>query len=1254
MGIAKFETPTGEIESFEIAGDNPTEQEINQITNFLQSQSGSNSESNIDRLFNMTKREVESNLSTDGINMSRRKAFDDDVDYSTGIKNQGFRLGFSNANTDEEKAAFLIENVGQKGKEWDIDKGGRFILTTEGRQVVGDPGQGKIAIDEEGLSWTDVTDFVGEAGLPILGSIVGTVGALMAAPVAAPLLAASAGAGIGAGLFSLIDEGQQKARGLSRENISEYGSRAGMEALLAGTGEYVGGVALRGLRRIIKGSGTGEKGVIKDVLGGQSSQTPETLKKAKELTALKDEGYTLDITGEGITDRPFLGVVVRLYETLLPGRIADNADVLAKRINDELFEGRKIVAVDELEKTIGEFEAGKLTIGQDFVDIAEKDIQGFLTNSYDNILAKVQEGNFDPAVAAEQLGNIQRAFHATMDDTFDAIDVDLGSVNNKLSKITNPNIKKQLELSGIIPNTDPNLSKFPVGPSFIRADNFIAKLKNEIAQGGVEKSEIKNTFIQNLLDGDPLSEGGVSGTLNLKQFNAIRSFINGYDAEKQLVKTGSKFELGKIKQALDDDLNLSSINIREINSSIKDGTFDFGKLSANSPIRKSFEGSMKSMEESIDRLDQSQQIYKNFMEHQDDASIRSIVRTVMNGEGNPGSYVDNLLSNPTSMAKYFSALRKARSAKGLNTVKKDLKNPLLDEQGNNKPFGALGDAEVKTLQLFSKRLGQEPQQAIDSVKGKIQNGVALNSQDEIGIRNLIDKADERVKNYTLFDSSLNDTLPEIENKSIEVFQKKFLQNALKDSTEDGNLNLKKFTRIIDKYNTKPKSASRPLDEAGAPIGESSSLIDPAFENKSLFELIFPEGKGAELVDSIVQLNRNLTPDELNNFSFPIENLSISSAMPNTDGKDISELILGLKSAGAEKAQIGSSIVQNMSDIAENQTGAQALRYINKQSPGTQAAYFRAADAHINKLIDAGDDTAAKEFIDFRNQVRDYTLAKLIDQASSKTDDVLNVLDPEKLKNVIINNKSGAASSGYSPGELDQIFGKTGSSIQGDGTVRTVMGEAIEPGEGSFTQLITRLGDVAEKVSSTTKTGAKRRPVGLQAATMATNISQGLTGSNAPAGWRSASKFIRALTISKVIQSDYYIKKALNPPKSLADLKKYQQAMRELILQTFNQIVSGGAETGVDDITQASRSLATPQEVEPQVDEVEIQEEVTRRVPQIIKPPRRTIPTPQQISLDGPAQQISANVGNVERDIALGAAGNNPTMQALLRATRGQA
>ena len=62
--------------------------------------------------------------------------------------------------------------------------------------------------------------------------------------------------------------------------------------------------------------------------------------------------------------------------------------------------------------------------------------------------------------------------------------------------------------------------------------------------------------------------------------------------------------------------------------------------------------------------------------------------------------------------------------------------------------------------------------------------------------------------------------------------------------------------------------------------------------------------------------------------------------------------------------------------------------------------------------------------------------------------------------------------------------------------------------------------------------------------------------------------------------------------------------------------------------------------------------IVEETPISMPTPRRTIPSPEQISMSGPAQQMSANIGNVERDIALGAAGNNPTMQALLRA-RGQ-
>ena len=37
--------------------------------------------------------------------------YDKDVDYSSGIKNQGFRLAFSNLNNDRERELYLNKNL---------------------------------------------------------------------------------------------------------------------------------------------------------------------------------------------------------------------------------------------------------------------------------------------------------------------------------------------------------------------------------------------------------------------------------------------------------------------------------------------------------------------------------------------------------------------------------------------------------------------------------------------------------------------------------------------------------------------------------------------------------------------------------------------------------------------------------------------------------------------------------------------------------------------------------------------------------------------------------------------------------------------------------------------------------------------------------------------------------------------------------------------------------------------------------------
>ena len=95
---------------------------------------------------------------------------DPEVDYTSGLQDLSIRLGFSNKELDSEKTAYLKDVIGEGG--FRQDKGGRFIITKQGREKL-NLGEGpELAIDEEGLSRYDVVDFVGEAGLPLGVGIV--------------------------------------------------------------------------------------------------------------------------------------------------------------------------------------------------------------------------------------------------------------------------------------------------------------------------------------------------------------------------------------------------------------------------------------------------------------------------------------------------------------------------------------------------------------------------------------------------------------------------------------------------------------------------------------------------------------------------------------------------------------------------------------------------------------------------------------------------------------------------------------------------------------------------------------------------------------------------------------------------------------------------------------------------------------------------------------------------------------------------
>jgi hypothetical protein len=1152
-----------------------------------------------------------------------REKYDTDVDYSSGIKNQGFRWRFSNLNTDKERALLLNKELGPQKEFWDVDRSGRFILTTSGRQKLGDEGEGKIAIDEEGLSWSDVTDFVGQAGLPILGSILGTVGAVIAAPVAAPLLVASAGAGLGAGLFSFADEMQQKGRGVADEDFNEYGKRAAVETALAAGGELVGGVLFNTIRRLVKKSGGTGTGVFKDVFLGKGA-TEEGIERAAQLRSLVDEGYTPDITAEGLSNRPIMGINVRIAETLFPGRIEENAQVLRKRIADQLFDGREdFLDIKALEEMVEKFEKGKLRIGSETVELAEQDIKNYLTSAYDNILQKVETEGFDPAQAAKQLSEVQQAFHKTMDDTFLAIDIDMGMANSKLLEIKD--LGKTLEEFDdtiILKTQTPLDGGGPVGPAFIAPTNFRNMLNATLEQSGGDPNVISNTIIKKILEPDP-EKGGLSH-LTLRQVNAIRSYINGFDAEKAIGGDASTFGLGKLREALDDDIALAANKIRDVNTSLK------GKAKLNND-EKLLSDAFKQMEKSVDDLEKAQLNYADFMTHQDDASIRAMVRSVVNGEAATGDYINTLLNDPNAMAKFLSGIRKAKSSEGFKGVQGNLAEPPTFTRG-----------EQATLESFAARAGKTSEEIVKDVKNKMETPGALKTQDEITIKNIIERSNTRTQNFQEFGRSMTDTLPALEDKSIEILQKKFFQNAIKKATVDGKFDVRKFGQYIDSFNAKPRVA-----KGSEPGTAGAGFIDKSFENKTFFEMLFPDGKGMEMIESIQKLNRNIADGEIDNFTFIADDLLLDSTAPNAGGVQIDELISRLKEGKELSETLVGPQSAKMTDLAENQTGGQALRYIAGRSPGEQVQYFRAADKHIKKLREAGKNNLADEYDAFRTNARDLLLARLIDKGSGNaTDDVFNALDPRKLGRILSGDGKIA---GYTDSELDEIFG-----AGMDFTNKKIFGKQPK----SFREAIDLIREEAELVSSLG--GAKKqRGVGLQAATASTNVAGGFLGGNRRQAWNGLTKIGRAMVMARTIQSPAYMRWALTPPETLAQMKRARVALRDAFIQSLNRVVGSGSKAAVGEVNELMQ-----EEVKPRV------EEVTERVTESVRPetqggpeverderaveiqtPRIPVPSPQEISLRGPAMDLSS--GNIERDIALGAAGTNPTTQALLRA-RGRA
>ena len=405
MAVIQVETPTG-VERVEIAGETPTEQEVQAIR---QQFFGETSSPEIDlatasmseirdyarqrRALGVSPKTGQPLTEEEFINEYKEPG----VDYDTGVDNvQGFsRIQFGRMDTAEEKANYLQERVGEDG--FRTDALGRFIITEQGRQRLG-MGEGKpIAVDEEGLSFGDLKEFAGQSGVPIL---TGIGASLMASGVG--FLPGLAIAGIGAGAGKILDEAVETVEGYQRQSLADVGRDAAMEAAFAGVGEGIGRGLSTVFGRIIKGPGGAENEVLRQ--------------QAREMI---DRGLRPTVAGATNEQfRPILNRLQAVYEGIFPNRTAaeQNLDILLGELRT--ITGVSPRAVDDLGETIQRHVVSFYGTQDDLLAQAQRNMDEAVENEIADVMKGLKADADLPKTLVDSIMTRKRVFDEDMDKLF--------------------------------------------------------------------------------------------------------------------------------------------------------------------------------------------------------------------------------------------------------------------------------------------------------------------------------------------------------------------------------------------------------------------------------------------------------------------------------------------------------------------------------------------------------------------------------------------------------------------------------------------------------------------------------------------------------------------------------------------------------------------------------------------------------------------------------------------------------------------
>ena len=518
MSVVQIENPFNKkIEKVQIAGEEPTQKELKDVFNLFKQESMSkDSQEKLD-LSQASREEIQDYIRKrramgldpiTGEQLSEEELIktyrEPGVDYSTGVDSVGgfSRFQFGRMDTKEEKENYLEGVVGKDG--FRSDALGRLLLTQKGRKTLGMGDGPDLAIDEEGLSFSDVKDFVGSSGIPIAAAIgTGILTSGLGWLAAIPAVALSGFGG------KLIDEAIETSEGLQRQTPKEIRRDAYFEAAFAAGGEGFGRFVSGLFGKLLKGPG--------------GKEADELRANARELI---NKGFRPTIAGAtNESFRPILNRLQAVYEGVFPNKAAaeQNLRLILKDMKDlkladtKVLQGFKGVVSKDLDEY---YKKNSLKLSE-----ATKEINTNIDQEMKEIFKKFKKDDVDIVSIDKQI-NAQRAnFNELMDQLYTKVDKTL-SVDTALGADDLLVPMRYVSIKGIAQTVD------------------------EILGRTIVSINPNNRLIKSIKDYQKRSRGGGGGEMTFAEAQVLRKQVNDATRNPDLLDNLTMAELQQIKASI--------------------------------------------------------------------------------------------------------------------------------------------------------------------------------------------------------------------------------------------------------------------------------------------------------------------------------------------------------------------------------------------------------------------------------------------------------------------------------------------------------------------------------------------------------------------------------------------------------------------------------------------------------------------------------------------------------------------------------